>query len=293
MTDNGNGEVNLTTTNISIIDGALSESSTNAIQNRAVYNALNNIDISKSWPDGAAAHNSISRGKDLGTSVTSEQWANISNGTFKDLFPGDYWTIGGVKWIIGECDRYLHCGKDEELTKHHLVMFPAGSLYNAQMTNSPSGSWNGNYDTTANGYAGSDMRTTNLENAKTTISNAFGSNHIITYKQTFTNAVSGGNATNGAWYDATVELMSESMVYGAPIFRSGASTSDNVYYRYTIDKTQLAAFRNDPSLICIRTWWWLRDVVSSAYFAAVDGDGNCNSGRASGPGAVRPCFLIG
>ena len=45
MTDNGNGEVNLTTTNISMIDGSLSESSTNAIQNRAVYNALNNIDI--------------------------------------------------------------------------------------------------------------------------------------------------------------------------------------------------------------------------------------------------------
>ena len=120
-------------------------------------------DISKIWPDGAAAHNSISRGKDLGTSVTSKQWANISNGTFKDLFSGDYWTIGGIKWIIGECDRYLHCG-DTELTKHHLVMFPAGSLYSAQMTNSQSGSWDSNYNTTANGYAASDMRTTNLKN---------------------------------------------------------------------------------------------------------------------------------
>lgn len=42
MTDNGNGEVNLTTTNISMIDGSLSESSTNAIQNRAVTAAINN-----------------------------------------------------------------------------------------------------------------------------------------------------------------------------------------------------------------------------------------------------------
>ena len=179
------------------------------------------------------------------------------------------------------------------MTKHHLVMFPADALYNAQMTNSPSGSWDSNYNTTANGYAGSDMRTTNLENAKTTISNAFGSNHIITYRQLFINAVSNGNPTEGKWYDATVELMSESMVYGAPIFRSGSSVSNTVFYRYNIDKTQLAAFRNDPSLICIRNWWWLRDVVSSAGFALVHSNGFCAGYDAFRPCAVRPCFLIG
>ena len=262
------------------------------IVDQATRNRVTNIENFNSWPDGAAAHNSISRGKDLGTSVTATQWANISNGTFKDLFPGDYWTIGGIKWIIGECDRYLHYG-DREFTKHHLVMFPASGLYDAQMTNSPSGSWDSNYNTTANGYAGSDMRTTNLENAKTTISNAFGSNHIITYSQSFTNTVSKGNPTDGEWYDATVELMNESMVYGAPIFGSGSSVSNNMYDRYIIDKTQLAAFRNDPSLICIRDWWWLRDVVSDAHFANVARDGVCNHSIASLPYAVRPCFLIG
>lgn len=46
MTDNGNGEVNLTTTNISMIDGSLSESSTNAIQNRAVTAAINEVNKS-------------------------------------------------------------------------------------------------------------------------------------------------------------------------------------------------------------------------------------------------------
>lgn len=40
----------------------------------------------------AGFHNSIYRGKNLGTSVTSAQWAAIKAGTFDDMFIGDYWT---------------------------------------------------------------------------------------------------------------------------------------------------------------------------------------------------------
>ena len=39
----------------------------------------------------AGFHNSIYRGKNLGGTVTDEQWAAIKAGTFDDLFIGDYW----------------------------------------------------------------------------------------------------------------------------------------------------------------------------------------------------------
>lgn len=59
--------------------------------------------------DNAATHNMVYRGKALGTSVTSEQWAAIKAGTFKDLYLGDYWSIGGVDYIIAAFDYWYPC----------------------------------------------------------------------------------------------------------------------------------------------------------------------------------------
>src|SRR3712207_6346154 len=98
--------------------------------------------------DGAGPHNSIYRGKNLGTSVTEAQWKAIKAGTFKDLYIGDYWTINGVTWRIAAFDYYLHSG-DTECTKHHVTIVPDDELYKAQMNTE---------HTTNGGYAGSAMR---------------------------------------------------------------------------------------------------------------------------------------
>ena len=82
--------------------------------------------------DGAAAHNCIYRGKNLGTSVTAEQYAAISSGKFTDLYIGDYWVINGVTYRIAAFDYYYNCG-DTNFTKHHVVIVPDTSLYKAQM----------------------------------------------------------------------------------------------------------------------------------------------------------------
>ena len=50
--------------------------------------------------DSANAHNSIYRGKNLGTQITDAQWEAVSAGTFEDLYIGDYWTINGYQYII-------------------------------------------------------------------------------------------------------------------------------------------------------------------------------------------------
>ena len=57
---------------------------------------------------------------------------------------------------------------------------------------------------------------------------------------------------------------------------------------------QMSAFRLSERLINYnRQWWWLRDVVSSAYFADVyGGSGRAGANYASGVSGVRPFALL-
>ena len=79
--------------------------------------------------------------------------------------------------------------------------------------------------------------------------------------------------------------MEELMVYGAPIWQSGADNNGNL--------RQLSVFRMSTKAINPnRTDWWLRDVVSSAYFALVHGGGLAGAGGASYVRGVRPFALL-
>lgn len=232
--------------------------------------------------DNAGAHNSIYRGKNLGTTVTEEQWEAISSGTFTDLYIGDYWVIGGVNWRIAAFDYYLNCG-DTSFTKHHAVIVPDTCLYNAQMNTT---------NVTTGAYKGSAMYTANLTQAKSTINSAFGSSHVLSHRIYLSNAMSNGRASAGEWTDSTVDLMCEHMVYGSGIF-SPVSDGSNVPNNYRVEKGQLPLFALEPSRICNRAAWWLRDVITAAYFADVHDNGNAGSHDASYSIGVRPAFCIG
>ena len=239
---------------------------------------------------GAGAHNSIYRGKSLGTSVTSEQYANIRNGTFKDMYIGDYWTVNGKVYRIAAFDYYYHCG-ESDLPTHHVTLVPDKALYTAQMHNTNSGEYeSGAANTTEGGYVGSDMYTTNLESAKTTIAAAFGS-HLLEHKQFLVNAVTSGRPSGAAWFDSKVELMNEIMVYGTNVF-SPVSDGSTVPLNYTVNKTQLPLFALRPDAINFREGYWLRDVISAADFAYVSLTGRANYYYASQPLGVRPAFSI-
>lgn len=232
--------------------------------------------------DNAGAHNSIYRGKNLGTTVTEEQWEAISNGTFTDLYIGDYWVIGGVNWRIAAFDYYLNCG-DTSFTKHHAVIVPDTCLYNAQMNTT---------NVTTGAYKGSAMYTANLTQAKSTINSAFGSSHVLSHRIYLSNATSNGRASAGEWTDSTVDLMCEYMVYGSGIF-SPVSDGSTVPNNYRVEKGQLPLFALEPSRICNRATWWLRDVITAAYFALVYGGGSADCYDASNSNGVRPAFCIG
>lgn len=240
--------------------------------------------------NNAGAHNAIYRGKSLGSTVTTAQYAAIKAGTFDDLYIGDYWTIGGVNYRIAAFDYYLNSG-DTSCTTHHVVIVPDTCLYNAQMHNTSSGGWeSGAANTTAGGYVGSDMYKSNLEQAKTTIKSAF-SGHVLKHRIYLTNAVANGRASGGAWCDSEVDLMCEQMVYGSGIF-SPVSDGSNVPTNYRVEKSQLPLFQHEPSRICNRNNWWLRDVITSSTFAHVTGNGNASYDNASDSFGVRPAFCI-
>ena len=240
--------------------------------------------------NNAGAHNAIYRGKSLGSTVTTAQYAAIKAGTFDDLYIGDYWTIGGVNYRIAAFDYYLNSG-DTNCTTHHVVIVPDTCLYNAQMHNTSSGGWeSGAANTTAGGYVGSDMYKSNLEQAKTTIKSAF-SGHVLKHRIYLTNAVANGRASGGAWCDSEVDLMCEQMVYGSGIF-SPVSDGSNVPANYRVEKSQLPLFQHEPSRICNRNNWWLRDVITASAFANVNDNGNASYDNASTSNGVRPAFCI-
>lgn len=229
---------------------------------------------------GAGAHNAIYRGKYLGTSVTAAQYAAISAGTFEDLYIGDYWVINGVNWRIAAFDYYLNCGYTS-CTKHHVVIVPDTCLYNHAMNDT---------NITTGGYVGSKMYTEGLKQAKTTIKAAF-SGHVLSHRVYLTNAVTDGHPSAGAWCDSEVDLMNEQMVYGGAIFMPIANGS-TVYTNERVEKSQLPLFAHDPSRICNRETWWLRDVVTASSFAFVNGNGSAYYFSAFFSNGVRPAFCI-
>ena len=81
-------------------------------------------------------------------------------------------------------------------------------------------------------------------------------------------------------------LMSEKMVYGAPVCSAGAM--DNA-----VATRQMSAFRLSERLINYNhNKWWLRDVGSSTAFAGVHGSGDAAANFASDVSGVRPFALL-
>lgn len=224
------------------------------------------------------------RGKNLGTSFTDEQKAAIRSGTFTGLYVGDYWLINNIKWRIVDINYWLGTG-DVNCSVPHLLIMPDGPLYNAKMNNT---------NTTIGGYPESVMRTTNLEQAKTMINAAFAEEHILNHKELLMTDKSNDGHPNYAWYDSTVELPNEIMMYGSHVY-AAAGEENFIPHLYTIDKTQLALMRLYPAYMNLtRSNLWLRDMVKASYFCYLSGLGQAAYHASSGVLGVRPVFgLIG
>ena len=262
--------------------------------------------------NAAGFHNSIYRGVNLKThwglstdaAVVNKVVENIQNGTFEDLFIGDYFNVsmttsfGGtenVVCVIAGFDIYLNCGDgDNYLKQHHAIIVPRDCFATTSQMNTSG--------TSSGGYHGCKLRNDVLPVYATALKSAF-NNHIIRHRELLsktvnTNIVSGGyGGWTGAssewdWYDSDIELMSECEVYGATINSSSRFDTG-------IAKTQLPLFRLNPAMIQAnrtgagRQWYWLKDVADSHGFCYVSSNGGAYDDWATGGGGVRPRFLIG
>lgn len=228
---------------------------------------------------GAGYHNSVFRGKNLGSALTANHWAKIKTGEFDDLFIGDYIVSGGTNWRIGAFDYWLNTGNTSICTTHHVVIVPDTNIDTAIM--------NDTFRTTG-GYTGSELYFNMASGATawTPIVNAFGNDHLLTIQEAFTSAVTDDKATNFTWKNIKVFLMNECMVLGHNSWGSEPG------YETGIDKTQLPLFQMRPDLICNSADYWLRDVCSSYQFARIVQAGRSSRAAANANLGIRPCFAI-
>ena len=248
--------------------------------------------------NNAGFHNSFFRGKSLGTSFTTEQHNAISAGTFDDMFIGDYWTIGGIDYVICHFDYYYRCS-DSDINYHHVVVMPRGVMTGLSVTKTSAETSDGYYqwnetNITSGGYIASRMRTVIMPACDTKVKAAFGSSYVKTISELYPNGhdASTGRATGWAWTstDLACDLCNETMVYGAQVWSIGNDGQPG--YEVGIDKWQLAIFRLYPAFANIRANWWLRSVYSATNAAYVNNSGAANATGASSARGVRPRFLV-
>lgn len=247
--------------------------------------------------DTPEAHNCIIRGKDLTAQLNDGTLSkNIQNGTFHDIFVGDYFTKSysangttyNVKWIIVDIDYFYQIG-DSTTTAHHVVVMPEGCVQvNVNMNDT---------NTTSGGFINSKMWKTTIPAHVTGIVSAFGDAHVLQHRELLSKATSDtatsaagagwtGASTGWGWYDVKVNIPSEPMIYGGAVFGSSGYDVGN-------KNRQLAYFRCKP--FCMdRRWFWLQAVANRTDFCIADGYGTATYSGASwihSGGGFRPYFL--
>ena len=223
----------------------------------------------------AISHRMIYRGKNLGTSFTMEQSQAVQNGTFTDMYVGDYWVINGKMRRIGDIDYFFNCGDNVDLG-HHLLMVDDGA--NLAGDGSTTHFMN-DTDTTAGGFKGSKMWNTTIPNQiLPDITIAFG-NHLLKHREFISNAVTDGVPTGGEWINTIYNIFNEAMYYGTVV--NGANNAGAGLYNVGCSKNQIALFKLDQFSMNRKTNIWLRDVVSATEFASVNGSGAAGRSLAS------------
>lgn len=255
--------------------------------------------LEKEQFSGAAFHNSIFRGKFLGNSVTDQQYNKIADGSFDDLFIGDYWTIESfdrsINYRIAALDYYYGkgYGADNRTTSHHVLLVPDVPLYSYTM--------NGSNDTTNTGFSNSKMFTESLKSLENTLngSNIF-NNHLMEFGTTIPQACNNGNPTSYIHVMCKSSLLSQRMIFGSEIMKPVASTT--WIKNYTRESTQLPLFLFAPWLIYVTSitpgnnpapMYFLQDSVSSTAYAAVNyTSSNLSDQSAKNSLGTRPYFCI-
>lgn len=266
-----------------IFDGA---NGTKRIEASELYYAL--ID------DNPVAHRTNYRGKNLGTSITASQKTEINNGTFHDLFVGDYWILNDRTYRIVDIDIFMGNASDEgnPVNTHHLVMMPDEAMGVGKMNTD---------QTTQGGYPGSEMYSSGLSASKQEINKAF-PNMLITVPLYYGvdykinpegDGQGGGWAMENAAFDIDVALPSVNMIVDHTNFIRSAYNSNILRTGIEASCYQFYAFKANPSLrFSSNSDFWCTDVVNGYSFCRFNWTGNIGAQYANTDHDIRPWFVI-
>ena len=244
-------------------------------------------------PDGMQTHNNIFRGQNLGA-LNATHITNIQNGTFHDMFIGDYFTVNGSSYVIADINYKKGHGDNISLGNHLLLMPTDWSKTPTQTltSNDKTTHFMNDTDTTAGGFAGSKLYKTYLPQIQQKLEADFGS-HLVQFREVVSTHIDDSGAPDQAeWRDAKVAIPSETMIYGSMV---NGNNKNGSWYNVGDDVSQLALMRlNSEERNSHRQTIWLRDIHSASGFADADYNGNGSWSPASATGSgVRAFFLIG
>lgn len=248
--------------------------------------------VFKSLDACTAMHRNMFRGKNLGNSVSDEQWKAIRNGTFTDLWVGDFWTIGDVTWRIADIDYWFNSYNQPANVRHHAVIVPDMAIGSSMPA-----------------FAGNDIRggllTSNFFNGnqqfssiKNLVFNAFGSDKVynITYS-VWTSIVTDTGTAIASTSDVEwpLYIMNEYQVYGHSITGNSGYRNGLPNLGQSTNTTQFALFRLNPNTIATNpdVGYWLSDPASAGSLSVVQAEGRAGSAGAGSALGIRPAFVIG
>lgn len=211
-------------------------------------------------------HTLVYRGKYLGDTVTAEQAAAIADGSFEDLFIGDYWTMGGVNYRIADFDYWYRIGFPEasRVEKHHAVIVPDTAIATGKMKGD---------NTTSGGYRASLMKS-KMNDTISALPQGIRSRLLVH------NAL-----LDGTWTETSVDLMNEIMVYGCYILADNSN-------KQTSENRQLSLFRMSPQARYAGGNYWLRNYANATEFTLVSYYGDASKDAATSTYGIRPVFAI-
>lgn len=246
-------------------------------------------------PDGMQTHNNVFRGKNLGA-LNATHIANIQNGSFHDMFIGDYFSINGSNYVIAGIN-YKHLHGDNAPLGNHLLLMPDrfskledGTVMRGDRETT---CYMNDTDTTTGGFANTKLYRTYMPSIQKRLEADFGS-YLLTFREIFSTHVDASGAPDlGEWRDTKLGIPNEPMVYGAPM---NSNIRNGSWYNLGDEDTQLPLFRLNSDEITNHSdmSFWLRDIHSTSEFAFVDYTGCAHWEKPSNHWiGVRAFFLIG
>ena len=150
-------------------------------------------------------HNCLFRGKNLGTAFTAAQSAAIQNGTFEDLYLGDYWVINGRTYRIVSINYLYWTAQNQTSQLSNIVVTASFGNYK----------YDESEHSKADGYIVQDIHTTTIPNVfLPAFEAAFGADHLVEHCVPLSTAIDYRTVTAFSAEMCKVELPSEYQMIG-------------------------------------------------------------------------------